>query len=424
MLLALPLLTRVYTPADFDLFAVFSAAVNILAIVSCLRFDVAIPLPKSNHIAVNLLAAALVSCAIINIVVMLLVFFFPELIGGALGIGSAVWLVPLCACLTGFYSAFQYWAVRDKKYKDVSISKLSQSVGTVGTQGGFSSFGLGGVGLAVGQCVGAGLGWLALFRSFLSESKFLIKRVKFRRALKCVKRYERYPKVSTFEALANTAGIQLPLIIIAVFTVSPEAGFLALSMRVLQAPMGLIGQSVSQVFLSNAPEEYRRGDIGTFSKKILLGLAKVGVGPIVFLGVLAPSIFPTIFGESWSRSGYIVAILTPWFVFQFLASPISMIMHVRDRQGMMLLLTIVGFFLRCGGVFWTVFYWPDFAVEAFAVTSAAFYAICLVVFSRYCELKVGSLIGVLGVSVVVAALWGGGGFLLSIFLGFLCFSEY
>ena len=54
--LAMPVVTRLFTPADFAAAAAFSSLVGILVVAVCLRFEVAIPLPEDDAEAANLLA--------------------------------------------------------------------------------------------------------------------------------------------------------------------------------------------------------------------------------------------------------------------------------------------------------------------------------------------------------------------------------
>ena len=44
--LALPLLTRLYTPDDFSVLAVYAALLGIISVVACLRLEIAIPMPN------------------------------------------------------------------------------------------------------------------------------------------------------------------------------------------------------------------------------------------------------------------------------------------------------------------------------------------------------------------------------------------
>jgi peptidoglycan biosynthesis protein MviN/MurJ (putative lipid II flippase) len=75
------------------------------------------------------------------------------------------------------------------------------------------------------------------------------------------------------------SAVQVPLILIGSLAASTEVGFLMLGMRLMQAPVGLIGSSISQVFFSQAVDAHRRDELPELVTKSLSALLKTGVGP-------------------------------------------------------------------------------------------------------------------------------------------------
>lgn len=382
-LLALPVLTRIYDPQDFSLLAVYAAVLGILLTVACLRFEIAIPLPEEKGEAISLLILSLISTAALSLLTLLLVLIladqFVDLIQ-APRIHQYLWLLPVGILLGGAFNAFQYWATREKQFGLIAKTRLLQAVGgaIVQISGGL----LGGVlGLLLGYVVNVGAGAAGMAKSAISENYKLIKEVKFEHLKKAFVRYQNFPKYSSAEALVNTAGIQLPIIIIAAVLESAEAGFLMLALRVMQAPMAYLGNAIAQVYLSGAPEKLRDGTLNRFTADVLGGLLKLGVGPIVFVGLIGPESFKIVFGDEWVSAGVMLTWMIPWFAFQFVASPISMVMHVIGRQRSMLLLTVVGFLIRIGTVVFVVGYDPDWISEAYVLSGGVFYFICFWVFA-------------------------------------------
>ena len=154
---------------------------------------------------------------------------------------------------------------REKKFKLVAKTRMTQAVSGVAVQIGFGSFGLAPIGLLIGQILNSGAGVYGLLRDLIKSNKTLLFAFSFHDLKKTFKNYDRFPKVSTWEALFNSAGIQLPILIIASLLIGEEAGFLMLAMRLLSAPLGLIGGSVSQVYLSEASEKYHQGELRRFT---------------------------------------------------------------------------------------------------------------------------------------------------------------
>lgn len=378
-IVALPLITRLYTPEDFSILAVFSSIVAIASVAICLRLEIAIPLPERDEDAANLFALAMGSCTLFSALCSVLLWKFSDEFITLLNqptLRPYVWMLPLGIWLSGTYSAIQFWSTRKKRFPAIAKTRMSQNLGSVVTQIGFGLFGaLGAVGLLVGQLVsfGSGLLKLALFAwNNDEEAKNAIHSVTMKRVLKD---YGRYPKYSTFEALANIAAIQVPIIMIGAVAIRPEAGFLLLAMKAAAIPMGLIGGAISQVYLSQAPLEKREGRLSVFTLNILDKLIKIGVGPLIFIGIASPVLIPLVFGKDWERAGVMISWMTPWFVAQFLVSPISMALHVTGHQGLAMINQFFGLIVRVGFTGLAIFFAADWVFEIYAFSGFVTYSI-------------------------------------------------
>jgi O-antigen/teichoic acid export membrane protein len=175
------------------------------------------------------------------------------------------------------------------------------------------------------------------------------------------------------EALFNTGGLELSILIIAATAAGPEAGFLMLAMRVMGLPMGLVGASIGQVYLAEAPQRLRDGDLAAFTRRMMWTLFKAGAPVLVLAAVACPLLFPLIFGAEWARAGVIVVWLTPMFILQFVASPVSMVLHIIGKLASAMWLQIGGGVLRVGAVVVASQMAPNLITETFAVSGAAFY---------------------------------------------------
>lgn len=385
MVLVLPLLTRLYSPEDFSVLAVYASILGIISVAACLRLEIAIPLPQHDEDAANLLALALCSSASVAGLSALGVALLSTQIIALVAqpkLEPYLWLLPLGIWLSSSYAALQFWSTRKKRFAVIAKTRLSQAIGASGTQAGLGWAGITPLGLILGQMISSGAGIFGLMRSVLKNDHAALRLIRWSEMKRIFSEYDRFPKYSTLESLANTAGIQLPVIIIAALAIGPEAGFLMLAMRAMQAPIALIGGAVAQVYLSRAPDEFRAGTLGKFTINTFGGLIKAGVGPLIFIGIVAPPLFFLVFGKQWERAGELVVWMTPWFVFQFISSPISMVMHVRGWQKAMLALTISGLVIRICAIVIAANFDPGNFSEYYAVSGAVFYFICFLVFSH------------------------------------------
>ena len=58
--LAAPLLTRLYSPEDFGLLAVYASLLALIGVISSLRYELAIPLPEDDTEAANVAVLSLI----------------------------------------------------------------------------------------------------------------------------------------------------------------------------------------------------------------------------------------------------------------------------------------------------------------------------------------------------------------------------
>lgn len=377
--LALPLITRLYTPHDFSVLAVFSSIVAIASVAICLRLEIAIPLPEKDEDAANLFALAMGFCTLLSALCAVVVWIFGNALIATVnqpGLRPYLWMLPLGIWLSGAYSAIQFWSTRKKRFLAIAKTRMSQTLGSVIAQIGFGvSSALGAAGLLAGQLISFGAGLFGLGRFAWRNDESIRNAIHHTGMKQVLKAYDRYPKYSTFEALANIAAIQLPIIIIGAVAVGPEAGYLLLAMKAAAIPMALIGGSISQVYLSQAPLEHREDRLADFTLNILNKLIKIGVGPLLFIGIASPTLIPLVFGKDWERAGIMIAWMTPWFVMQFLVSPISMALHVTSHQRLAMANQFLGVILRVGFTALAALFVADFIFEYYAVSSLISYSI-------------------------------------------------
>ena len=379
-LLALPLLTRIYSANDFSVLAIYLAVLGILSSVICMRFDTAIPLPDDESEAQNLLLLALMSITGITLLLSIIVIFFSETlaqIAGMKDFSSFLWLVPIGSAFVGLYSAFQFMALRKKAFVEISKTRLTQAASGISAQVilGFSFSGP--IGLLVGYTLMSGIGVISLglraLKSALMQAHFPSWLILARTAAK----YKKFPQYSLTEGLINTGGIQIPVLLIGIHYIGPEAGYLFLAMRVLGSPLGIIGSAVSQVYYSHAAQYERDGQLAEETVKIFKRLSAWLVLPMVTLGPFAPDIFRLVFGQEWGQAGTLLVWMLPWYAFQSIASPISTVMYVRNLQGWLLMLSILGFLIRVVPLSTAIFIAPEYLSKCFAVSSAIYYFILL-----------------------------------------------
>lgn len=381
MLLALPVLTRIYSPADFSLLAVYISIASVVSTAAALRFDVAIPIPAEEHEAWHLFVLGILCSLIVGLGVWGILLLRPkglmDLASGNVSYELFLWLLPLGISSIAAYSCAQFYIIRKKKFSWLAKSKALQALFTVAAQIGLGVAGLTAVGLIIGYALnyilGAAILLYLIYGYFKQNAQH--RRIQFSTVKLTAIKYKKFPKYSTFEAVCNAGSIQVPILLIAMAEIGPEAGFLVLAMQIIQAPLSLVGAAVGQVFLPNAAEKANKGELATFTLAAIGGLVKAGVGPLLFFGLVAPYVFSFVFGEEWRRAGVLVTWMIPWFIMQFIVSPVSMNLHIVGAQKAAMVLQLFGLILRAGIVVVGMLSAEGYISELYSLSGFVFYFI-------------------------------------------------
>jgi O-antigen/teichoic acid export membrane protein len=276
-------------------------------------------------------------------------------------------------------SALQFWYVRRQSFVALARARIGQSIAAAATQLACGWAGIAPAGLLLAQMLNSGMACLTLGYRVLRNEPALRRSVSLPRMRAMFRQYDRFPKLSTLEAVSNAAQAYLPLIMIAALVSGQEAGYLGLAMYAVQAPMTLLGGAVSQVYLSRAAHEHREQRLGTFTTEVFGRLLRIGVGPIVFGGLVAPDAFAIVFGQDWRRAGDLVVWMTPWFVLQFLAFPLSMALPITRSHKTSLVLQTGGMLVRVAAVQLAALLIPSRISESYALSGFLMYAAFLAV---------------------------------------------
>lgn len=332
LVLSAPLLTRLYSAEDFGLLAVYASLLSLIGVISSLRYELAIPLPEDDGEAANILVLCLILIVTSTILTCVIVFMLGSAIAAALGVpklAGYLWLLPVGVLLTGFYSVFNYWALRTKRFTTVAGTKLRQALTTIAVQ--LAAFKFGGIALVLGHIAGQGVGTTTLGLQALKNAG--LAGVGFGALKKVMTRYKQFPIFSTWAGFMNSAGQQLPPLIFAALFSPAAAGLYALAHRVLTLPMSLVGAAIGQVFFATAAAAHRAGNLGQLVAQLNAKLVHIALPLAILLVFLGPTFFAVVFGQQWRLAGEMSQWMAPWLYFQFISSPISTVFSITERQG-------------------------------------------------------------------------------------------
>jgi O-antigen/teichoic acid export membrane protein len=147
------------------------------------------------------------------------------------------------------------------------------------------------------------------------------------------KRYSGFPKYMIIANLFNTISASTPIFLLTYFYGSSTAGFFSLAQRIMSMPMAVVGDAFADVFKQKASEDYtKHGNctyvfLNTFKKLVIVSFI-----PITILYFFTPDIFTFFFGAGWKIAGEYARILVFYAFFQFIASPLSTVFLIAEKQ--------------------------------------------------------------------------------------------
>jgi len=377
VLAALPLLTRLYTPGEYGAAAVYAGLVGLIVVIATFRYELAIPLPRSDRAALHVAMVALIALIAVVAVSGIAAPLMSSWLGQETGLSAWVFsvLVVVGVATAGCYQVVNYWAVRKSKFGAIARTRIQQGVAGTTSQLALGLAGFGTVGLIVGQIIGQGAGCARLAAGMIADNRASGGRVRRRGLAWAAKRYRKFPLYDSWAGLLNIAGSQAPVLLFATLFSPVLAGYYALAYRLLSAPLGLVGKSVSQALLPRIVEANRRGESGPLVLQLIGILAMVSLLPFAVVTVAAADVVPVLFGTEWASAAPVVAWTATWVGWQFICSPLSVVLIGIEAQRLNTVLQAVLLILRVSALLvGTLHNSQTVALVAFSIASAMGYA--------------------------------------------------
>lgn len=372
VVLTSPLLTRLYSPEDFGLLAVYSSLLATIGVVASLRYQLAIPLPESDEKAAHVVVLSLLVVLAVSLLTAIVVLFWGSFITtltNTPALTDYMWLLPIGLLLMGTYEVFNYWTIRTKSFSAIARTKLSQSGSMVAVQ--LGGYALGPLALLLGRIFGYAAGTTILVMLAVRNRWTDFRAVTIRGVIQSAGRYRRFPIYSTWGAAFNTAGVQLPPLLFAALFSSSVAGIYMLAHRVLAMPMTLIGKSIADVFFVDAVNAKRENRLAPLVAGIHEKLAHIAMPPALILVLIGPELFSLVFGSNWRQAGEFAQFMAPWIYLVFVTSPLSMLFSILEKQTKEMLFQGVLFLVRVISIIIGALYGEIMlAIGLFATTSA------------------------------------------------------
>lgn len=323
-----PVLRRIYSPEEFGAYAVYLSLVSILVTIGTLRYEPAILQPEKKTDAVNLFFVAFYFNLVFSLILLMATGFFNKNLAAMLNISDsyAKWLLllPASVFFLGTYQAMNYYLVRKKRFRAISINKGARRV----AEGGIQS-GLGIIRFPAGLVLGDVAGNLANVLSGIVQLKranFVARLHSFSTQKKLIVQYADYPAYSMLPTTLNMFCLMIPTVFINRFYGQEVAGYFDLTRLVLTVPAALLTMSVGQVFLQLVSEKKIKAEpFRAEFRQLLWVLGLLGVVFALVITMFGPRLLGWYAGEPYAESGRFAQILVWGTLARVVVSPLTMV---------------------------------------------------------------------------------------------------
>ncbi len=357
------ILRRLYPPDAFGTFGVYMSIVGLLVILSTLRYDLSVVLPKKDSIANNLMISGILLSLLVNTIVFIVILVFKDnlavMIGFPAKYSNWLYFIPLSTFLFSSYQMINYWLTRKGAFKSIATNKIFRRSTEGITQSTLGAFYFNG-GLISGDIAGNIINLLSGIRQSIKNG-FTFKSINKRMMIYGLKRYINFPKFQALPAVLNTASILLPIFLINKYFDNDTAGYFDLSRQILAVPIAFITAALSQVLLKEYGDRIKNNL--KIKKNVLqtaLFLSMLIVPFVVIIVLWGEPLFALFFSDVWTTSGHFASIIVAAFAIQFIVSPLSISFTILEELKLLAIWQIAYFTL-----IFSLYFLVDNSIETF-----------------------------------------------------------
>lgn len=339
-----PIMSRLYSPEDFGNYSAITAIVLIIAIIANGKYDLAIMNSKDTEQerkATYYLGMILTIIVCIIVIIGGLILSATRIINyGALDI----FLIAIFTFFASNNSILNVWLNKSDQYKQISRNRIIYSVVHIVGIIIFGILRLGYLGIVFSVLLSYLVQCIYVYIFLRRKTNFYQYKFNYEDIKKQAKKHIAFPKFQMPSLLLNTASTQAPILLFTEFLGSEVSGWYAMTIKIINLPMTIIGNAIGEVFFKEASDLESKGDreklskftYNTFKKLMILGLI-----PMITLIGYGDILFSFILGEKWYMAGVYARILAPWYYIVFVTSPFTHIFTILNMQNKNLVANII-----------------------------------------------------------------------------------
>lgn len=321
-----PAITRLYGPEVFGIFGIFISLVYWFQRLSSFQYTEAILLPKDDQSSIDIASLVIYLSLFFSLLLFAVFYFFGETITIALGIEDItlyILFIPIAVFAGVMQDLTRSWSLRGKLFKLISKISVLQALVLNASKTLIGIFYPIAFSLIIIFIICSFLySILHFITAKLYGFPLVIRRLSTNRACQIAKEYKDFPLYLTPRTFLESSAEKLPIILLGIFIGTFAAGWYSLSNKLINMPTSLIRKAAADVFYQRFAEAYnKKNSTSILFIKMTVGLAIIGIIPLMLFFIASPHIFGYVFGDEWEYAGYYARWLSLQSFFILICSP-------------------------------------------------------------------------------------------------------
>jgi O-antigen/teichoic acid export membrane protein len=344
-ILATPILSRMFSPNDYGLLALFSSVFLITANIVTLSYPIKIILPKKDLESEQIVLISIFLSVCVGSCLLLLTYTLPNSLISAIGLknlGNWLSVSIIVGILLAIINTLNYWLNRNSLYKIIASLQIAQSII-------LTSFSLimGFFSIENGLIFSQIFTFSILVIIFILFSGLRFNNYHFIGLNHIAKKHEDAPKYLYPANLLDVISLQLPFLLITIWFSQEMTGFYRMAYSFLNVPAAIVGSATAQIFYQRFNQIWPNAKMAKILLiKTWLMLFFFGLPLFLIIAIWGNKIFIFFLGANWGTAGHIASILAAMSLFSLLHSPTSTTFLVIGCERLLLIFSSVSIFHR------------------------------------------------------------------------------
>lgn len=335
---AMPIVTRLYTPAQVGVISVFLAFFSFWTSLLSWRYESALLVARDDGESHEIFRLGVLCVVVTSMLAWPALWLLREnaIFGFGLLPAWSGWAAAPILCGYGIFMMLRMWSLRGGLVRNIAQASIARSASNALIRVALGLLGGGVPALFTAELFGAWGGAGALYRA--ARGRFATTRPGGRgwRSVKEVMiRYSRFVKYELPSVAIDNIASTIPVPMLASLYGAEAAGWFGMARLLVAIPNAQVGRAVGDTFqmeLARAIREHDYAEAHRLFYRLLLLLSLFGLLPLIGFIAFGALLVPHIFGKSWTEMGWISACIAPWMYAALVVSPLSNLLSVIQAQ--------------------------------------------------------------------------------------------